>query len=162
GAGGVAREAETVDVDDVDVAGARREPVLQGASPFVGERRRDPRDDLLVLDLAARHAALRSFLGRQLIDQRIGRAIAAPPRIVFVPAGAGLLAVASHLVETIGNRRLRSFGARFANRRQVLPDARADIDAGDVLHAERADRQAEVAEHAIDLLDACALLEQEV
>ena len=85
-----------------------------------------------------------------------------PGRVVLVPAGAGLLSVAAHLEQPIGNRRLRPFRARLADRLQVLPDARADVDAGDVLHPERSDRQAEVGQHAIDLLDARAFFEQQV
>ena len=104
---------------------------------------------------------LRLLVG-QLLDQRIGVPVAAAGRVVLVPAGAGLLAVASHLEQPIGNRRLRPFRARLADRLQVLPDARADVDAGDVLHAVRPDRQPELGQHAIDLLDARAFLEQQV
>ena len=84
------------------------------------------------------------------------------PALVLVPAGAGLLAVAAHLEQPIGHVRLRTFGARLADRRQILANARADVDAGDVLHAERADRQAEIGQHAIDLRHARAFLEQQV
>ena len=77
-----------------------------------------------------------------------GMRVAAAGRVVLVPAGAGLLAVAPHLEQPIRDRRLRPLRARLADRLQVLPDARADVDAGDVLHAERADRQAELGQHA--------------
>ena len=95
-------------------------------------------------------AALAGFLRGDRFDERIGNAVAAAG-LVLVPAGAGLLPVAAHLEQPIGDRRLRTLRARLADRLQVLPDARADIDAGDVLHAERTDRQAEVGEHAVDL-----------
>src|SRR5204862_7151691 len=89
-------------------------------------------------------------------------ALPAAVSVVFVPAGAGLLALAAHFDQPIGHVRLRPFRARLPDRFQVLPDPRADVDASDVLHAERADRQPEFREHTIDLLDARALFEQQV
>ena len=158
----MSRETEAVRVDDVDVAGARCETVLQDARAFVGQRGRDPRDDLLVVHLPPRDAALRRFFGGEPIDQRIGRPVAAAGRIVFVPARAGFLPVAAHREQTIGHRRLRTLGARLSDRREVLANPRADVDPGDVLHAERSDRHAELGEDPIDLLDAGAFLEQQV
>src|SRR6185436_16374881 len=122
----VAREAEAVRVDDVDVAGARRVVLLEHPRAFVGERGRDAGDDLVVADRPARDAALFRRLFRELVSQRIGRAVAAARRVVLVPAGAGLLTVASHFEELIRNLRLRSFRTRLADRLQVLPDPRAD------------------------------------
>src|SRR6267143_4133300 len=143
-AAAMTREAEAVGVDDVDVARARGVPFLEHARAFVGERRRDARDDLLVGDRPPPDAARRRRLIGELFDQRIGGSVAAAGRVVLVPAGAGLLAVAAHLEELIGDVRLRSFRAGLADRFQVLPDARADVDAGDVLHAVRTDGQAEL------------------
>ena len=44
----------------------------------------------------------------------------------------------------------------------MLTDARADVDPGNVLHAVRADRQAELDQRAIDLRHARAFLEQQI
>ncbi len=158
----MAREPEAVHVDDIDVAGARGVAFFQHARALVGERRRDARHDLLVGDRASRDAALLRYFIRHLIDQRIRCPVAAAGRVVFVPAGAGLLAVASHLEQAIRDLRLRPLGARLANRLEILPDARADVDAGDVLHPVRTDRQAEVGQHLVDLRHARAFLEQQV
>ena len=65
---------------------------------------------------AARDAALLRFLVGELLDQRIGDPVAAAGRVVLVPAGAGLLAVAPHLEQPIRDRRLRPFRARLADR----------------------------------------------
>jgi hypothetical protein len=67
----VAREAEAVAVDDVDVARARGEARLEHARALVGERGRDARQDLVVRR-PPRDAALRARLCRDLLDQRVG------------------------------------------------------------------------------------------
>ena len=84
------------------------------------------------------------------------------PAFVSVPSRARLLAVAAQCVEAIGNGRLRSLGPRLPDRFQVLADAPADVDAGDVLHPERSHRITEVREGVVDLRDAGAFLEEEV
>ena len=145
----MAREPEAVAVNDVDVAGADGVPLLEHAGALVGERRRDARDDLLVGNRAALDPAPRGGFGRELLDDRIRNARAAA-RLVLVPAGAGLLPVTAHLVEPIRHLRLRSLRARLANRLEVLANARADVDAGDVLHAERTHRHAEVSQRLVD------------
>ena len=95
------------------------------------------------------------------VDERIGNARSAAG-LVSVPSRARLLAVAAHFVEAIGNGGLRSLGPRLPDRFQVLADAPADVDAGDVLHPERSHRIAEVGERVVDLRDAGAFLEQQV
>src|SRR5205823_13036482 len=137
-------------------------PLLEDTRAFVGERGHDAREDLFVGDGLARDAALLRGRLRELIDQRIRRAIAAAGRVVLVPPGAGLLPIAPHFVELIGHFRLRSFRARLADGLQVLPDARAYVDPRNVLHAVRSDGQAEVGQHLVDLLDTRAFLEQQV
>ena len=160
-ASAVTGKAEAVAVDHVDVARADRVPLLHDARAFVGEGSRDARDDLGVGHRLARDAAARRRLIGEPFDQRIGNPRAAA-RLVRVPSGAGLLPVASHLEQRVGHLRLRPLRARLADRFQVLPDPRADVDAGDVLHPERPDRHAEVGERLVDLRDARTFLEQQV
>src|SRR5687768_18464758 len=101
----MARIAEAVGIHDIDVARARGVALFEDARALVGERRHDARDDLVVFDLAPLDASPGGFSGRNLIDQRIRDAITAA-LLVFVPTGAGLLAVVTHLVQPIGHFRL--------------------------------------------------------
>ena len=105
--------------------------------------------------------APRGGFGRELLDDRIRNARAAAG-FVLVPPGPGLLPVAAHLVQAIRHLRLRSLGARLANRLEVLANPRAHVDAGDVLHAERTHRHPEVSQRLVDLRHARALLEQQI
>src|SRR4029453_2026317 len=107
-------KAEPVTVDDVDVASSNGVAILEHTSAFVGERGHDARDDLVVADGMAREAALRGFLCSNLLDERIRNAGAAA-RLVAIPSGTGLLAVASHLIQPIGYRRLWTLGAALAD-----------------------------------------------
>ena len=50
GSASPARESEPVTVDDVDVAGPLREPLLEDVHPLVGQRRRDPCQHFVVVD----------------------------------------------------------------------------------------------------------------
>ena len=85
GAAAVAGKAETVDIDDVDVAGTGGVTFLQNVGAFVGERGHDAGDDLVFGNGAALDAAFGGgFLG-QLIDERIGNRRAAA-RFVAIPA----------------------------------------------------------------------------
>src|SRR6185436_3544224 len=82
-------EAEAVAVDHVDVAGAAGVAFLDDARAFVGQRRRDARDDLLARDRSTLDTALRSGLRGKLVDERIG-----DPRstagLIAIPPCAGL------------------------------------------------------------------------
>src|SRR5262249_14258642 len=93
---GLPRTAEAVGVDDADIARPRGEALLQDPRAFVGERRRDPRDNLPVFDRAARDASFCRLLCCDLVDQRVGGPVAAAGSVVLVPTAAGLLAIASH------------------------------------------------------------------
>src|SRR5215467_7413131 len=115
----IAGESEPVTVDDVDVAGAHRIALLENPRAFVRERRHDSGENLIVWDGAPDDASLGGLLGCQLVDERIGNPRAAA-RLVFVPAGARLLAVTAHFEQPIGNRRLRTFGAALAKRGEIL------------------------------------------
>src|SRR5215510_12571882 len=128
-AAAVARKPEAIAVDDVDVAGAQRESVLEHARALVGQGGHDARQDLVVGDGPAGDAAARGGGGGDLVDQRVGDAVAAAG-LVAVPAGARLLAVAAQGVELIGHLGLRALRAGLADRGEVLADPRADVDAG--------------------------------
>ncbi len=104
--------------------------------------------------LAASAAAISSTIGS-------GNARAAA-RLVAIPPGAGLLPVAAQLVEPVRHFRLRTLRAGLAGQLQMLANAPADVDAGDVLHAERADRHPELGERVVDLRHGGALFEQQI
>ena len=155
------REAEAVTINHVDIAGSDREAVFQHSGAFVGQSSCNACQDFIVLDRAPRDSALRSRFGCELIDQRVGNPLAAAS-LVLVPTRARFLAVATHRKQAIGHFGLWTFSACLADGRQILTNAGADVDAGDVLHAVRADGQTEVGQYTIDLLHARAFLEQEV
>ena len=102
-AAAVAREAEAVAVDDVDVAGPRRVALLEDARAFVGQRRRDAREDLVVGQWRGGRC---DASGRPppRVHRSADRACPCGSRARTGTSPAGLLAVASHLEQAIGNR----------------------------------------------------------
>ena len=75
---------------------------------FVGQSGHDAGDDFIVRYCAPRDAPLARFACRDVIDDRIRNA-RSTATFVSIPSRTGLLAVAAHFVEAIGNRRLRPF-----------------------------------------------------
>ena len=96
-------------------------------------------EDLLVGDLAPVDALLGGEVEDDLLGDRRGLGVAV--LVVVVVAGAGLLAAAVHLAEDVADGRAAC---------DVSFDP-ADVEAGEVAHRERAHRQAEVVEHAVDV-----------
>src|SRR5437868_14953855 len=103
GSAAVTRKAEAVDINNVDVARAQSETLLQNIRAFIGERSHSARDDLVIGDGAPIDAAFGGGLVGQLVDQRIGNRRAAA-LFIAIPSGAGLLAVASHFKEPVRDR----------------------------------------------------------
>ena len=79
--------------------------------------------------------------------------------LVSIPARAGFLAVAAKLIEPIHDLGLRPLRPRLAHRFQMLPDTRADVDTGQVLHRERPHRHAEAGQRLVDLQRGSPFLE---
>jgi len=118
----------------------------------------------LVRDRPAHEAALRRRFVRSCLDSADAgvRLRLAGASYLYQPA-TGLFGHSGR----IANRRSGTsdcgpFVGRLAGGRKVLPDAGADVDAGDVLHAIRADWHAEVGEHHIDLRNTRAFLEEQI
>ena len=145
--------------DDVDVAGAQGEALVEDLRALVDQRVEAARHDLVVADRAARDAALRRYAGDQLVDGRIRKRDAAP-LFVAVPAGAGLLPEAAPLAEAVGDRRVAQVGR--PGRRLRLPHPPAHVETGEIRHLVRSHRQAEVVDDAVDLLRQRPFLQQEV
>ena len=97
-----------------------------------------------------------AVLGDQLLGHRVGDRVALAG-LVAVPAGAGLLAEAPRLAQLVGHDR-RAWHAGLG--RLALARGPADVQAGEVAHAERAHRHAELLQRAVDLLRQRAGVEQ--
>src|SRR5207247_4210055 len=147
------------EIGDVDVARAKRDPLLENARALVDEGPQAAREDFLVTDRAPRDAA---FLGtggdhRLHLGVRLGRARAG---FVAVPAGARLLAEAPLFAKLVAHLRIA----------QVLPprgclalaDAPADVQTRQILHGEGAHGEAEVVDDLVHLLRRCTLLHEEL
>src|SRR5712692_4715098 len=96
----IAREAVTVDIDDVDVGCPQCDALLQDICAFVDQRVDAALEDLLVGDFAALDPRLLRGLHNQRLDRGIGnrRAIAG---LIAVPACAGLLSEASEFANLV-------------------------------------------------------------
>src|SRR5215470_8554761 len=155
----VAREAVAVEVGDVDVAGAERDPLLEDARALVDERPEAACEHLVVADRAPRDAAVfRAGSDDRLhLGIRLGRARAG---LIPVPTRAGLLTEAPLLAKPVAHLRVA----------QVLPprgglalaDPPADIEPRQILHGERAHGEAEIVDDLVDLLGRRALLDEEL
>src|SRR6266496_1060819 len=104
GPAAVARKAVAVEIGNVDVARAERDPLLENARALVDEGPDAARENLVVTDRPPRDAA---FLGaggdhRLHLGVRLGRARAG---FVAVPAGARLLAEAPLFAELVAHVR---------------------------------------------------------
>src|SRR5712692_9920698 len=101
GSSAMARKTETIDINYVDVAGTHGEAFIKNVGAFVGERGHDTRDNLVVGDGAPLNAARGGGLRGKIIDHGIGNGRAAAA-LIAIPAGAGLLAIAAHVEEPVG------------------------------------------------------------
>jgi hypothetical protein len=153
----VHREAVAGEVDHVDVAGALAMPSSTIFAPSLTSAYDQALDDLVVADLARRDAEVGAVLlehvGHDLARDRVALA-----GHVVVPAGAGLLAEAAHLAQQVGGLGVADLGLLDV---AALPDVPADVVAGEVAHAERPHRHAELLHRLVDLLGRGALLQQE-
>jgi hypothetical protein len=131
-------------------------PLVDDLRALVDERVDEALDDLLVADLARRDAELGAVLldhvGHDLARDRVALA-----GQVVVPAGAGLLAEATHLAQQVGGLRVADVGLLDV---AALADVPADVVAGEVAHPERPHRHAELLHRLVDLLRGRAFLEQ--
>src|SRR5262249_15314257 len=130
----VRREAIAIEVDDIDIDGTESDAFFQDTCTFVDESVDEALDNLFFCDIALLNARLRSLFADIFFHDGIrnGAAIF----IIFVPAGAGLLAVAAHFAETVFCQWLANTG--FFQMLKLLADAPAYVKAGKVAHGERA------------------------
>src|SRR5256712_1116546 len=132
----------TVDPDDVDVARADREPLLENLRPFVHHRAEQALEDLRVGDRAPLDPRFPRDPEDDLLDLGVRDRRAIAPRVAVV-ARARLLAEAPHLAEPVGDGRREPL---------ALPDPPADVKAGEVAHRERPHRETEVEEDLVYML----------
>src|SRR5690606_34724987 len=129
---------------------------LEDFGPLVDQRIHAALDDFLVGNLPPFDALLLRRLQDDVPNDRVRQGVAA---FIFVEARAGFLPETAHLAEPVGDGRVA-----LVLRPQMslaLADAPADVQAGEVAHAEGAHSQAEFLQRAVDLLGARAFLEQE-
>src|SRR5262249_51762437 len=136
------RESVAVDPDHVDVARARRDPLVEHARALVDHGKQEPLDDFLLVARAARDAEPRRRRDDQLLGLRVGlwRARAG---LVAIEALAGLLAVAAALAQRVGD--LGGEPLRLAH-------APADVEPGEIAGGERPHGKAELGHRRVDLL----------
>jgi hypothetical protein len=150
------REAVAGEVHDVDIAGARRDALLQNSGPLVYQRVHQPIDDLDVAHRARDHAELCPVLGNQVVCRR--RRDGAPRAVgVVVPSAAGLLTQATQGAELVGQGGVdvgRAHGAT------VAPDREAHVVSHQVADPERTHGEAERLDRPVHLLRRRALLHQ--
>src|SRR6478609_1396868 len=96
------------EVDDVDIDGAQRVAFFQNARAFIHQRVDQAIDDFFFGDGVLLHAGLSGPLAHVFFHGGIKNGTAV--LIIFVPAGASLLAVTTHLAETIFSQRLADAG----------------------------------------------------
>src|SRR5688572_2482272 len=132
-------EAVAVDVDDVDVAGAQGDPLLEEARALVHERVDGAVHDLVGGDVAWPEARLAHPRGHDLLHRGIGERDT-PAGLVAIPAGSRLLAEAAQLAQAVGQQRPR---ARRLEVPERLADPPAHVEAGEVARLQRAHGHAE-------------------
>src|SRR6267142_435387 len=154
----IAREAVTVDVDDVDVGCPQCNALFQDFCALVDQRVDAALEDLLVGDRAALDPRFLRGFEDQCLDRGIGnrRAIA---WLIAVPACTGCLTEAPELADLVSHFRIAQVW--WARRCLALADVPAHIETGEVADAERAHGKAEILDHLVHLLRKRAFLEQE-
>ena len=114
----IGREAIAIDVDDINIAGALGNAFFQNFGSFVHQGVHQPLDDFLTADRPPRHPLFFGVIDNQLLNARVGSGGAIAGGVGVIP-GAGLLAVASELTNTVGNRAVAL--ARGQTVRQAFP-----------------------------------------
>src|SRR6185437_4291693 len=153
----VSGEAVSIDVDDVDVHRAQCVALFQDASPFVHQRVDAPLHNLLRWNLALRNPRFRRPTAHQVSDGRIRNRTAV--LVVRVPAGAGLLSVASELAKTIGGEGLSH--ARLLQMAIFLANAPTHIQTGEIACGQRSHGHPEIVKRLVDSFHTGSFLNQE-
>src|SRR5204863_4860567 len=151
------RKAVSGQVHDVDVGRALSDAFLEDLRSFVDEGKDAALHDFLGGNVAPDDGHLARRGDDQLLHHGIRDGVA-PPRLVPVPAGGGLLPDAPHLAEPVGYHlppRARVLCVA------ALADEPAHVAACEVRHAERAHGHAELLHDPVDLLGQRSLLDEQ-
>ena len=151
------REAVTGQVDHVDIRGALGDAFVQNLGAFVHQRVHAAFHDFLIADLARGDTQFGADLVYHLVHFRVVQGVAVA-RLVAVETGAGLLAVAAHLADAVGEDHLHHVRVFFV---LALADGPADVATSQVRHAQRAHGKAELLDGLVDLLHAGAFFQHQ-
>ena len=151
GAAQIGREAIAIDVDDINIAGVLGNAFFENLGPLVHQGVHQALDDFLTADGTPFDTPFFGVLNDQFLDNRVGpgRTIT---RLVSVIAGAGLLAVASLLTDTVGNRAVARACGQAVRQPLALSNAPAHVETGQVAHGKGSHGQTQVVDRAIHIL----------
>src|SRR5260370_3399348 len=154
----IGRETVAVEIDDIDVHGAKGKTFFEDARTFVDERVEAAIYDFLSADLALRNVRF----GNPACNEPNHLRVRSWPTlfIVSVPAGTCFLAVAAELTEIIFAERLPNAGLLQVT--IFLAHAPTHVEAREVAGGERSHGHAEAAESFIDGFDADACFSKEL
>src|SRR3954469_15461772 len=153
----VRREAVAGQVHHVDVGSAQRDAFFQDLRAFIDQCIDQSLDDLLVRDGSRFDVVCLAVILDQFFNFRIADRLAVP-RLVQIPALAGLLAEAAELGDLVADFRVDEVRPFLV---AALADLPADVEAGHVAHLERAHRQPPLVRRRVHLLRGAAFVEQE-
>src|SRR5579863_7116307 len=132
-AAAMCRKAVAIEVNDVDVHGAKRKAFFQDARALVDQGVNATVHDLLRGNLPLRDSRLGGPLAHE--SGHFGIGTRPPVFIVLVPARAGLLAVPTHLAQPVAcNSHANS---RYLQMLVLLADAPANVEPREVSDGER-------------------------
>src|SRR5215471_15885779 len=117
-------ETVAVDINDIDIHGAKCGAVFEDAGAFVHQRVDTAIDNLLPRNCSLTDAVFRGPLFHQGGDLGIERRLAV--FIVFIPASPGLLAEAPHFAEPVSGKGLAH--ARLFEMTMLLANAPTDVE----------------------------------
>ena len=152
-------KAVSIDVDDINIAGALGNAFFQNLGPLVHQGVHQPLNDFLTADRPPSHPFFFGVVDNQLLNGRVGPG-GTITGCVGVIAGAGLLAVASLLTDTVGNRAVARAFRQAVRQAFPLSNAPAHVETGQVAHGEGPHGQTQVVDRAIHILGQAALFKQ--
>src|SRR5580704_8644473 len=149
-------KAEAVQPDDVDLVRPRHQARRDEVCALVDHGIKATLEDLLVGHGTPRHPARGAVSLDQCRDLRIRAG--APLGVVAVPAGAALLPETAESYELLDE--VRGALARGQSRKARPPRRQHHVEAAQIVDGKRAERKAELHQHAVDLVRQGTLLQQ--